>query len=65
MAHAETRGFARAPNFFLCVSDFNQDAREFYQRLGYREIGSIPDLIIAGHSEILMRKTQGPARETA
>ena len=60
MAHAETRIFRDTPNVFLMVSDFNAAARGFYERLGYRAIGEIPEYLVAGRSEILMRKTRGP-----
>lgn len=62
LAHTERRAFARARNFYLCVSDFNTSARAFYQAQGYREIGAIPDLLVAGRAEILMRKTTGATR---
>jgi ribosomal protein S18 acetylase RimI-like enzyme len=62
MSHAETRIFRDAPNVFLMVSDFNAAARRFYAGLGYLEIGEIPDYLVAGRSEILMRKTRGPIR---
>ena len=62
LAHLEQRVLSRATNFFLCVSDFNAPAREFYRRQGYQEIGALDDLLIAGRAEILMRKTTGPAR---
>lgn len=54
--------FARANNLFACVSDFNTQARAFYQKLGYQEIGPLPNLLIPGSAEILLRKTAGPAR---
>ena len=62
LAHVESLVFARAMNLFACVSDFNQSARKFYARQGYQEIGSIPDLIVAGSAEVLLRKTVGPAK---
>ena len=62
LAHVEQRVLSRAKNFFLCVSDFNTGAREFYRRQGYHEVGAIDDLIVSGYAEILMRKTTGPAR---
>jgi ribosomal protein S18 acetylase RimI-like enzyme len=63
LAHVESIVFARTKNLFACVSEFNQSARQFYQHKGYREIGPIPDLLISGASEILLRKTMGPARD--
>src|SRR5207249_3597878 len=63
LAHLEKVVFARAKNLFACVSDFNHAARRFYERHGYREIGPIPNLLIQGSAEILLRKTIGPARE--
>jgi ribosomal protein S18 acetylase RimI-like enzyme len=63
LAHLEDLVFARVRNLFVCVSDFNQDARRFYARHGYQEIGPIPNLLIPGSAEILLRKTMGPARQ--
>ncbi len=59
---AEERSFRDWPNVFLCVSSFNSRARRLYERLGYRPVGEISDYVVAGHSEILMRKTIGPTR---
>jgi ribosomal protein S18 acetylase RimI-like enzyme len=61
---AEERIFTNYPNVFLCVSSFNPRARALYERLGYQRIGEIPDFLVHGHSEILMRKTIGPIRST-
>jgi [ribosomal protein S18]-alanine N-acetyltransferase len=60
MRHAERRIFAEGPNVFLLVSDFNTGARAFYRKLGYREVGAIPDYIISGVTERLYRKARGP-----
>jgi ribosomal-protein-alanine N-acetyltransferase len=57
---AEDRIFRQSPNVFLCVSGFNPRAQRFYRRLGYRRIGELKNYVIAGASEILMRKTIGP-----
>ncbi|MBM4124238.1 MAG: GNAT family N-acetyltransferase [Nitrospira sp.] len=61
--HLERQVFARTNNLFVCVSDFNPKARQFYKRHGYEEIGPIPNLLIRGSAEILLRKTTGPARK--
>lgn len=56
----EARVFSETPNVFLCVSSFNRDAQRWYRRMGYQVIGELKDYLVAGHSEILMRKTIGP-----
>lgn len=56
----EKRVFREWPNLFLCVSSFNEDARRFYERHGYRAVGEVEDYVIEGASEILLRKTIGP-----
>ena len=54
-----------SPNVFMCVSSFNADARRLYERLGYTRVGELPDYIVRGHSEILLRKSLGPLSEFA
>ncbi|MDR3497501.1 MAG: GNAT family N-acetyltransferase [Ancalomicrobiaceae bacterium] len=48
-------------NLWLCVSRWNAPARRFYERMGFVEIGIIPDLALAGTDEVFMRKTISPA----
>lgn len=60
VAFAEERIFREHPNVFLCVSSFNPGARRLYERLGYALVGELADFVVAGHSELLMRKTRGP-----
>jgi ribosomal protein S18 acetylase RimI-like enzyme len=60
LAYVETLVFSRAKNLFICVSDFNEPARRFYKKHGYQEIGVIPNLLIPGSAEVLLRKTTGP-----
>jgi [ribosomal protein S18]-alanine N-acetyltransferase len=60
---AERRIFRDSPNVFLCVSSFNPRARVLYERLGYHLIGELKDYIVAGHSELLYRKTIAPIRD--
>ena len=64
LKHIEGLVFARAKNLFACVSDFNAEARRFYQKNGYQEIGPMPNFLIPGSAEILLRKTVGPSRKT-
>ncbi len=63
IAFAEERIFKEAPNVFILVSSFNDSARALYERLGYQVIGELKDYIVAGHSEILLRKSVAPLSE--
>lgn len=63
LAHVEASVFSRTKNLFACVSDFNDQARRFYKKQGYQEIGPMPNFLIPGSAEILLRKTSGPARD--
>jgi ribosomal protein S18 acetylase RimI-like enzyme len=60
VAFAEDRIFRVSPNVFMCVSSFNDGARRLYGRLGYEVVGELRDYVVAGHAEILLRKTRGP-----
>lgn len=62
LQHVESVVFARAKNLFACVSDFNEPARRFYKKQGYQDVGQLPNLLIQGSAEILIRKTTGPGR---
>ena len=57
---AENRIFSESPNVFMCVSSFNDKAQRLYRRLGYEVVGELKDYIVAGYSEILLRKTIAP-----
>ncbi len=59
--YAESRIFASSANAFLMVSSFNSDARRLYERRGYGAVGELKNFVVAGHSEILMRKTRKSA----
>jgi [ribosomal protein S18]-alanine N-acetyltransferase len=63
LGHLEGLVFGRSRNLWVCVSDFNDGARRFYMRHGFQEVGPVHDLLVAGHAEILLRKTTGPARQ--
>ena len=45
-----------ADKFFLVVADYNPDAKRFYERNGYQQVGKIPDLYRSGVTEYLMAK---------
>ncbi|MEN8247922.1 MAG: GNAT family N-acetyltransferase [Bacteroidota bacterium] len=60
MEFVENKMFSESTNVFLCVSSFNERAREFYTKRGYMEIGVIKDYVVEGYDEIIMRKTTGP-----
>jgi len=53
---AEARYRQEARWFFLCVSSFNTRARALYERRGYEVVGELPDQVVDGASEIVMRK---------
>jgi len=56
---AEDRYRASHRHLFLLVSSFNPRARRLYERRGYRQVGEIPDYVVAGHSESIMHKRLG------
>ncbi len=60
IAFAEERIFREHPNVFMCVSSFNIGAQRLYARLGYEVVGVLKDYVVAGHDEILLRKTIAP-----
>ena len=60
LARVEARVFRERPNVFPFVSSLNDGARRFYEAHGYTVIGEVPDFLVAGHGEVLMRKTIGP-----
>lgn len=47
------------PALMLLVSDFNQDAQRFYQRQGYKRIGTIPEFVLPGVDELIYWKKLG------
>ncbi len=60
LAWAEALIFREHRNVLLCVSSFNRGAQRLYRRAGYEVVGRLRDYVVAGHDEILMRKTLGP-----
>ena len=55
LAFAE-RHVAGSRFVFLLVSSFNRRAQALYRRLGYEQVGEIPNYIVDGHSELLFAK---------
>ena len=45
-----------ADRLFLVVADFNPDAKRFYERNGYQQVGKIPNLYRPGVTEYVMAK---------
>ena len=45
-----------ADKLFLVVADFNPEAKRFYERNGYQQVGEIPNLYRHGITEYLMAK---------
>ena len=41
---------------FLVVGSFNTDAKKLYERLGYVQVGEVPDLYVNGLTEFIMMK---------
>lgn len=56
LAHAETALFATSSSILLLVSDFNGEAQRFYQRLGYTQVGVLPDYVVPGVNELIYYK---------
>ena len=60
LQYCEERVSAYSPNLFICVSEFNKGALKLYLNFGFKQVGSIPDFVKEGYTELLLRKTRGP-----
>jgi ribosomal protein S18 acetylase RimI-like enzyme len=56
LRHIEQAATHYAPDLFLLVSDFNQDAQRFYLRAGYRQMGMLPAYILPDVTELIFWK---------
>ena len=54
--YSERIALEMADKFFLMVADYNPDAKRFYERNGYQQVGEIPNLYRSGITEYLMAK---------
>ena len=48
--------FKTKDKIFLVVADFNPSGKFFYEKLGYKQVGTIPSLYREGINEYLMMK---------
>lgn len=48
--------YPESSHLFLCVSSFNLRAIAFYERLGYRQVGTLKDYLIRGADELIYSK---------
>ena len=64
--YSERIALEMADKLFLVVADYNPDAKRFYERNGYQQVGEIPNLYRSGITEYLMAKNlkQGIEGET-
>lgn len=53
---SEVEARATSSDLILLVSDFNEGAQRFYQRMGYRQIGAIPGYVLPDVTELIFRK---------
>jgi GNAT superfamily N-acetyltransferase len=58
---AESEVFASAPGMLLLCADFNEAARAFYARRGYREVGAIPGFVLPDVTEVVFWKPRAAA----
>ena len=56
----ETTLFPAADNLYLFVSDINPNAIRLYVRLGYLQIGALPNFNLDAQTEFLHRKSRRP-----
>jgi ribosomal protein S18 acetylase RimI-like enzyme len=58
----ERRTASVGRDWCLLVSDFNERARAFYKRHGYREVGALTDFARPGITEIIMTKKRSATK---
>jgi len=60
IAFFEEKLFPEADNLYLFVSDINPDAMRLYVRLGYQQVGALPNFNLEKQTEFLHRKSRRP-----
>ena len=55
--YSERIALEMADKLFLVVADYNPDAKRFYERNGYQQVGEILNLYRSGITEYLMAKS--------
>ncbi|MBX9668659.1 MAG: GNAT family N-acetyltransferase [Candidatus Obscuribacterales bacterium] len=63
IGHFEDVLFPNADNLYLFVSDINPKAIELYVRLGYLQVGALPNFNLVGQTEFLHRKSRRPKQQ--
>ena len=61
--HFESVLFPTADNLYLFVSDINPKAMALYVRLGYLQVGALPNFNLVGQTEFLHRKSRRPKQQ--
>jgi ribosomal protein S18 acetylase RimI-like enzyme len=56
----EVRAAPMAQDLFLLVTHDNLSAQRFYARRGYAEVGRLDDYVVAGATEVVLRKRLSP-----
>lgn len=59
MTRAEELTARRRRWLFVSADAGNRSALAFYRKLGFARVGRLPDLVKAGHTELLLRKGLG------
>lgn len=63
ISHFECELFPNADNLYLFVSDINPKAMSLYVRLGYLQVGALPNYNLPGQTEFLHRKSRRPKQQ--
>jgi len=65
ISHFESVLFPTADNLYLFVSDINPKAIDLYVRLGYLQVGALPNFNLLGQTEFLHRKSRRPKQQAS